>query len=102
MGLGVFHVVADSERAGRRYCRAWKDAIKSLEVSRRLEDKVILSGRADCSLQLRCDVCGNVRCIGCRQTVSISITGGLESAVCLGCWEAPGHPVRKEETDAGS
>ena len=100
MGLGIFYVVADNERQARSYCKAWNDAIESLEVHRSLEEKVILSGEADCSLQLKCDVCGNFRCIGCRQTVSINITEGHESAVCLGCWESPGHPLRKEESNA--
>ena len=47
-------------------------------------------------LWLECDVCGKGRCIGCRETVSIDITGGRESSVCLGCWEATGHPNKLE------
>ena len=96
MGLEMFYIVADTEAAGREYCREWQDAVNRLDVSRRIEGKVILAGEADCALQLECDVCGKGRCIGCRETVSIDITGGRESSVCLGCWEGPGHPNKLE------
>ena len=48
--------------------------MRRLELSRRLESRVILAGEADCALHLKCNVCGQVHCIGCRESVSIYIT----------------------------
>ena len=87
MGMGTFWCVGNSVAQVRRYWHG-HHALKRLRVSRRLDDgRVIYSGEADCGLVVTCDGCGETRCVGCGQQVSIDLSGGAERVTCLGCWE---------------